>query len=772
MLTSASGTVTLDIVTFDSQTKDVSQGRFPDGAASLAFFPGTASPALGNWLQAPVVINEVLSNSSGGFADSIELFNPTANAVNIGGWWLSDDFRSPQMFQIPAGTTIAAGGCAVFYDGQFNVGANAFSLSATGDDLVLSAVDGTGALTGYRAQVSFGAAAENVSFGRVVVAGGAEFWPQVSRTFGSVNDAPKTTPVIINEVMYHPVDGAGGVDNSRDEFVELQNPAASAVDVSGWRIKGDSDFTFGAGSVVPANGYTLVVSFDPANAATLAAFRAKYGLTAATPVFGPYAPVLSNGSQIIEFAQPATIGGATHFVLVDKVEYRDIAPWPVGADGSGNSLQRVNRAIIGNDAANWSAAAPTPGALNVGAVSELTISTDATLPGGVQDAGYSTNLAAIGGTTPYSWNVSAGVLPGGLTLSGAGVLNGTPTATGVFTFTAQVTDGVNAVKTKDFTLTIAATALTITTVSPLPDGTYAAAYSQTLNATGGTAPYSWTISLGAAPGGLSLNASGVLSGIATAPGTFNFVARAADSGGLVATRTFTIAIPAPPLTITSISPLPSGALTVAYSQALIAVGGVGAFTWDISAGTLPTGLSLSGAGDLIGTPTASGSFNFTARLTDGVGTQAAKAFTLVVTPAPLIITTTAPLPDGIVGTAYSQTLAANGGVQPYAWSVGGGAIPGVLSGTPTTAGTFTFSARLTDGAGVVASKTFAVTVASSGSLDHFTWDYAPTAANFPREAHCARCAGATRRGFQRHRESHRRGGRESPDAHRHHRSHR
>ena len=185
---------------------------------------------------------------------------------------------------------------------------------------MLSAVDGGGALTGCRAQVSFGAAADNVSFGRVSTASGAEFWPQISTTLGSANGPPKTTPVIFNEVMYHPVDDAGGADNSQNEFIELHNPAAGAVDVGGWRMKGDSDFTFAAGASVPANGYVLLVTFDPANAATLAAFRAKYGLSAATPIVGPYAPMLSNATQNLELAFPAVFAGATHFVLVDKVE--------------------------------------------------------------------------------------------------------------------------------------------------------------------------------------------------------------------------------------------------------------------------------------------------------------------------------------------------------------------------------------------------------------------------------------------------------------------
>ena len=737
VLTSATGAGTLDVVTFATQTVDVSQGRFPDGAAAIASFVQSASPSHPNWQQTPVVINEVLANSATPNVDFIEIFNPTASAVNIGGWWLSDDRDAPQKYQIPAGTSIPAGGFAVFDESQFNVGASAFQLASAGDEIVLSAVDGTGVLTGFRAEVSFGASSENVSFGRVSVAGGAEFWPLTATTFGVVNAAPKTTPLIINEVMYHPVEDAGGVDNSQNEFIELHNPAVTAVDVGRWRIKGDSDFSFPVGSFIAGNSYALVVSFSPSDAVALAAFRTKYGLTAATPVFGPYAPKLSNSAQPIELARPETIAGATEYVLVDKAEYRDIAPWPAAADGTGQSLQRLSRTLIGNDAANWSAAAPTPGAVNAGVITLLTITSDSPLPGAVVGVAYSQTLAAAGGTTPYSWAVSGGVLPGGLTLSSAGVWSGTPVTAGTYAFTFAVTDGVGAAAAKTFTITIASVPLNITTASPLPDGVYGGAYSQTLAAGGGTEPYAWTRSAGPLPGGLSLSAGGVLSGTTTAPGMFLFTARVADGGGLVATRDFGITVPAPPLTITSVSPMPGGAQSVAYSQALLAVGGVGSASWTVSAGALPGGLSLSTAGDITGTPTVAGTFNFTARAIDGVGTIATKALTLVIAPPPLVINTASPLASGIVGTAYSQTLSATGGIAPYVWSVSAGSLPagttfssaGVLNGTLGTAGTYQFTARVTDSVSVVTTKVFAVTIASSGPLHHFTWSYAPAAAN-------------------------------------------
>ena len=277
----------------------------------------------------------------------------------------------------------------------------------------------------------------------------------------------------------------------------------------------------------------------------------------------------------------------------------------------------------------------------------LTITTTSPLPGGVVNAAYSQSLAAIAGTTPYAWTITSGSVPG-LTLSGAGVLSGTPTTAGVFTFTAQVTDAASATDSKSLTVTIAATALAIDTASPLPQGTVLTAYSQTLAASGGTAPYVWSVSSGALPGGLALSAAGAVSGTPTTNGTYNFTAQVADNGGLITTKAFALTVVLPPLTISTASPLADGTRSAAYSQTFAAVGGATPYTWAITSGSVP-GLTLTSAG--------------------------------------------------------------------------------VLSGTPTAAGTFAFTAQVTDSAAVSATKAFALTIAASGPLDHFTWDYVPAAAN-------------------------------------------
>jgi hypothetical protein len=386
VLTQANSTTTINLVTFGAQTLGISQGRIPDGSTTIAAFPQTPTPGASNYLTAPVVINEALASSRAPLEDAIELFNPAGAAVDISGWWLSDDQATPQKIRVPAGTVIPAGGFKVFYEDELSptpATPAAFALSSLGDEIVLSAVDAQGNLNGYRSEVKFGASAENVSLGRIGTAGGrAVFWPLVGRTFGqdspadvaqfrtgagAANAAPKIGPLIVNEIMYHPPDGAGGSDNARDEFIELHNVTTAPIDVSGWRIKGESDFTFPAGARVAPGDYVLLVSFNPADAAVLNAFRAAYGVSSGTAIHGPFSPKLPNSTATIELAQPVTpSGGGTQFVMVDRVEYADFAPWPAAADGGGSSLQRISRSVIGDDAANWNAAAATPGAVNSG----------------------------------------------------------------------------------------------------------------------------------------------------------------------------------------------------------------------------------------------------------------------------------------------------------------------------------------------------------------------------------------------------------------------
>jgi len=182
-------------------------------------------------------------------------------------------------------------------------------------------------------------------------------------------------PVVISEVMYHPPDLAGGIDDVANEFIELRNITGSAVPLfdpanppNTWRLKDAVSFNFPTGMNIPANGTIVVVSFNPSDTATLNAFRTKYSVPAGAVILGPYSGKLDNSSDSVELARPdppqSVLGpdfGLVPYILIDKVKYSDMAPWPVTPDGAGQSLTRATLANFGNDPINWTAATPTPG---------------------------------------------------------------------------------------------------------------------------------------------------------------------------------------------------------------------------------------------------------------------------------------------------------------------------------------------------------------------------------------------------------------------------
>jgi mono/diheme cytochrome c family protein len=166
-------------------------------------------------------------------------------------------------------------------------------------------------------------------------------------------------------------------------------------------------------------------------------------------------------------------------------------------------------------------------------------------PNATVGTGYSQVLAASGGKTPYTWSRSAGTLPTGLSLNSSGVISGTLSAAGTFTFTVKVTDSAVASTTKSLSITVAAATppLSINT-SSLLDGTVGITYSQTLTATGGTTPYTWSYN-GTLPPGLVLTSAGALTGTPTAAGSYSFNVIAVDSRSVTASKSLSVTIAAP-----------------------------------------------------------------------------------------------------------------------------------------------------------------------------------------------------------------------------------
>ncbi len=448
-----------------------------------------------------------------------------------------------------------------------------------------------------------------------------------------------------------------------------------------------------------------------------------------------------------------------------------------------------------------------------------------TLPASTVAAAYSQTLTASGGTGPYSFAITAGAVPAGLSLSPAGVLSGTPTASGSFNFTVTATDSSGApgpfAGSQSYTLVSAAPTLSLAPAT-LPGGTRTVAYPTTsLTASGGTAPYTYAVTAGALPGGLTLTGAGVLSGTPTATGSFNFTVTATDSttgtGPFTGARAYTVAVAdavpvannsahtvaygsssnAVPLNITggaatsvtigtaashgsasasgatiqytptagyagpdsftytatngsgtsapatvtlTVSPptiavSPAGPLSAtvgnAYSQTFTWSGGAAPYT-GIQVLNLPAGLSVTAttttSATVSGTPTAAGSFNLNLTATDsstGTGPFSGGGTVVLAVGAPTIAVAPATLPDAPAYTAYSQTLTASGGIAPRTFAVTAGALPpgltlssaGVLSGTAGAAGNYNFTVTASDSSGTpyTGSRAYALAVVQSKS---------------------------------------------------------
>jgi CotH protein/lamin tail-like protein/Ig-like domain-containing protein/thrombospondin type 3 repeat protein len=399
-------------------------------SGNLLGSPGADDPPALNF--APVLVNEALTRTAVTM-DAIELYNPNTNDVNVSGWYLTDDFADPFKFRIPDGTVIAAGGYRVFSEGQFNPNpgvAPSFALSSDGDEVYLFGTDTNGDLTGYVHGFAFGAAEEEVAFGRHVSSEGKEhFVAQSQVSLGGSNVGPSIGPMVISEIMYHPPD-IGTNDNTIDEFIELRadENGVQLFDfmrpTNTWKITGGVDFTFPTNISLVANEAILLVSFAPTNASAVANFRSKYGVDSGVRIFGPYSGKLNNDTDQINLRKPTppvtNDEGVVSipYALVESVEYEDNAPWPKAADVLGYSLQRWDADAFANDPVNWVAPRPSAGAatIRIGTRPQFTEEP----VGGHWIAGQTRMLtaAATGSPQPtFQWRLNGTNIPGATSAS-------------------------------------------------------------------------------------------------------------------------------------------------------------------------------------------------------------------------------------------------------------------------------------------------------------------------------------------------------------------
>ncbi|MBI5085652.1 MAG: putative Ig domain-containing protein [Acidobacteria bacterium] len=330
------------------------------------------------------------------------------------------------------------------------------------------------------------------------------------------------------------------------------------------------------------------------------------------------------------------------------------------------------------------------------AASTLSLS-PASLPAGEVGKAYTATFTASGGTPPYRFQTSGGQLPAGVVLDNTGLLSGTPSSAGISNFVVEVWDATQASTSRSYSLDIRRAALTISP-AVLPTATYATPYQVTLTAAGGTPPYRFSLVSGALPSGLTLSATGLLSGTPPSGGLSSFRARVDDAAGQFAELDYIIDVSGSGLRIVPAA-LTAAQMGVLFQTTLSCEGGTAPCRFEINSGTIPRGISLDQQFGLLGTPSESGVFNFSIRAWDVLGVAATRDYRLIVSGVQI-----SPVDLGVqsAGRLFSIQLSTVPTLPISQFRLLSGTLPngvqltpsGVLSGTVATQGQWPFAVEV------------------------------------------------------------------------------
>ncbi len=481
----------------------------------------------------------------------------------------------------------------------------------------------------------------------------------------------------------------------------------------------------------PSVGSCTVHANAPGDAAHLWAAQVTHtfevvGIVASEPT-AVSAVATGNDRAVVSFTAPVMTGGSaiTQYTVTSS-------PGGVTASGSGSPIT-ITGLPAGVTYTFTVTATNTAGNSAASAASNAVTIIPALVAGNVNlnlpYAAPATVVALNVTGTPTSVNVLDAPLHGSVNVSGTTIAyqpHAGYAGTDRFTYTA--TDAFSTSAPAAVDVSIAAPTVTLAAAT-LPNATGGSSYRQAVVASGGAAPYTYVVSQGALPAGMTLSAQGELSGTPTQAGTFAFQVTATDSstgtGPFSASQGYSLVVDAPAISLTP-STLPTAVNAQDYSATLSASGGTAPYQYALVSGALPSGMSLSNAGAFSGTPTVAGAHAFTVEVRDAYGFTGTQAYTLSVGQAAQAI-------RAFVANPTTPTFAPNG---TFAVSATGGASPNPVtfaSATPAvcsvagatvtmlSAGLCTLTADQAGDANYLAAAQVRLDVAIAAAAPQITW---------------------------------------------------
>ncbi|MBI3183515.1 MAG: putative Ig domain-containing protein [Myxococcales bacterium] len=438
------------------------------------------------------------------------------------------------------------------------------------------------------------------------------------------------------------------------------------------------------------SGVSSPTGATPGQALSIPRVITNIGNAAATAAFS-YTYFISDNSVVtisdvpVSTASIASLGAGASDTRTDSITVPTNLPagkyW-VGACVDYDPAATPTSKVTEISEVNNCATAPSGFILNTGALAVIT----KTLPTATQYSPYGLRLQATGGDGTYGWSQSGGQLPAGITLSSAGDLVGTPSTTGSFGFTVQVSSG-GATASETLSLQVTPSNLPLAIVDQeLPTAEFARSYSAQLVAVGGKPPYVWKLAAGSKlPAGLALSTDGQVEGRASEAGEFPFSVELSDAAGGRATKDLRVRVVTPASLHIATSKLATGYLRREYLQALVAVGGRAPYDWSVvkfqqlaespteqpgkAETALPPNFGIKieedaqGQDMLRGLPAKAGLYALTLRVQDAAGNEDITTLPLLISYDDAMAITTLMLPDAFVGHPYSARLSHNGGAQ-------------------------------------------------------------------------------------------------------------